>query len=485
VERGAARLELPRLTLPALHFHDTLTRRKVEFRPLRPPEVRMYHCGPTVYLRPHVGNYRAFLFADLLRRVLERWGYRVTQVMNLTDVGHLLGDGDDGEDRMEKQARKEGTDPWEITRRVSAQFFADLQALGVQPAHHYPRATEHVPEMLEMIRLLIAKGNAYRVGENVYFDVSTFPEYGKLSGNKVADLEAGARLEINPEKRHPADFALWKSDARHVMKWKSEFGEHGFPGWHIECSAMSKKYLGESFDVHTGGEDNVFPHHECEIAQSEAAHGKPFAGLWMHTQFLQVDGGKMSKSLGNVYSLDDVAAHGFTPRDYRFFALRAHYRGPLNFTWEALRGAAEGRKSLQDFRGRLRAAAGPALPDAGEPPEAAAFWAGLADDLNASAAVAALFEMRNRFLRETWSPNEAASGLAFLEEADRIFGLFDPAPAAPEGGYDDARVSALVAERQAARLAKDFARSDAIRQELTAAGVVLEDTPQGQKWHRG
>lgn len=476
------------LSLPALQFHDTLTRRKVAFRPMRPPQVRMYHCGPTVYMRPHIGNYRAFLFADLLRRVMERWGYQVTQVMNLTDVGHLLGDGDEGEDRMEKQAKKEGVDPWEITRRVSEQFFADLKALGVQPAHHYPRATDHVPEMLDMIRVLIAKGHAYRVGENVYFDVSTFPEYGKLSGNRVADLEAGARLEVNPEKRHPADFALWKSDARHVMHWESEFGKFGFPGWHIECSAMSKKYLGETFDVHTGGEDNVFPHHECEIAQSEAAHGKPFVGLWMHTHFLQVDGGKMSKSLGNVYSLDDLAARGFTPRDYRFFALRAHYRGSLNFTWEALKGAAESRKSLQDLRGRLRAAAGPALPDAGLPPEAGEFHAALADDLNASAAVAALFEMRNRFLRETWSPNEAASGLAFLEEADKIFSLFDPAPKAPEapeGGYDDARVAALVAERQAARLAKNFSRSDEIRKELTAAGIVLEDTPQGQKWHRG
>jgi len=469
---------------PALHFYDTLTRRKVEFRPLRAGEARMYHCGPTVYQRPHIGNYRAFLFADLLRRVLERWGQRVAQVMNLTDVGHLLGDDGEGEDRMEQQARKEGTDPWQIVERVSAQFFADLKALGVRPAHHYPRATAHVPEMLQMIRVLIAKGHAYRVGENVYFDVSTFKEYGKLSGNRVADLEAGARLAVNPEKRHPADFALWKSDPKHVMKWPSEFGEHGFPGWHIECSAMSRKYLGETFDIHTGGEDNVFPHHECEIAQSECAHGKPFVGLWMHTQFLQVDGGKMSKSLGNVWSLDDLAARGFSPLDYRFFALRAHYRGALNFTWEALKGATEGRKSLLDLRGRLRAAAGPALPDAGPPPEAADFDAALADDLNASAAAAALFGLRNRFLKETWSPNEAASALKFLHEADEIFGFFEPEPAADADAAADAAVEALLVERLAARKARDFARADAIRKELAAAGVVLEDTPQGQKWHR-
>jgi cysteinyl-tRNA synthetase len=479
----ALRLEFCAVSRPALHFYDTLSRRKVELRPLVPGTVRMYHCGPTVYQRPHVGNYRAFLFADLLRRTLERWGLRVTQVMNLTDVGHLLGDGDDGEDRMEKQARKEGTDPWQIVARVAEQFFADLKALGVQPAHHYPRATAHVPEMLEMIRTLLANGHAYRVVENVYFDVHSFPEYGKLSGNRVEDLEAGARLELNPEKRHPADFALWKSDPRHVMKWPSEFGEHGFPGWHIECSAMAKKYLGETFDVHTGGEDNVFPHHECEIAQSESAHGKPLARLWMHTQFLLVDGGKMSKSLGNVWLLDDLAARGFSARDFRFFALRAHYRGSLNFTWEALQGAAEGRKSLTDLRGRLRAAAGPALPEPDPPPEEAEFDAALADDLNASAAVAALFGMRNRFLRETWSPNQAASAMVFMERADAVFGFLDP-EAAGAGRLDDAGVAALVAERQAARQARDFARADAIRKQLTAAGVVLEDTPQGQKWHR-
>lgn len=469
---------------PALRFQDTLTRQRVEFQPLVAGEVRMYHCGPTVYQRPHVGNYRAFLFADLLRRVLERWDYKVTQVMNLTDVGHLLGDGDDGEDRMEKQARKEGTDPWAIVERVAEQFFADLKLLGVQPAQHYPRATAHVPEMLEMIRVLLKKGHAYRVGENVYFDVSTFPAYGKLSGNRVEDLEAGARLELNPEKRHPADFALWKSDPKHIMKWPSEFGEHGFPGWHIECSAMSKKYLGESFDIHTGGEDNVFPHHECEIAQSEAAHGHPFVRIWMHTQFLQVDGGKMSKSLGNVYSLDDLTAHGLSARDYRFFALRAHYRGSLNFTWEALKGAAEGRRSLLDLRGRLRAAAGPALPESEPPPEAADFDAALADDLNASAAVAALYELRNRFLKEIWSPNQAARALQFLQEADQIFGLFEPDVASTDGAYGDARVENLLAERAEARKNRDFARSDAIRQELTAAGIVLEDTPRGQKWHR-
>ena len=308
--------------LPPQHFWNTLTRQKEEFRPQEEGTVRMYHCGPTVYQRPHIGNYRAFLFADLLRRIFDARGYAVTQVMNLTDVGHLTDDADDGEDKLQKQAEKDQVDPWEIVRRVSEAFFIDLDALGVRPAHHYPKATDNIEQMLELIRMLLASGHAYQVGENIYFDVHSFPAYGKLSGNKVEDLEAGARLAVNDEKKHPADFALWKSDPKHLMKWPSEFGEHGFPGWHIECSAMARRYLGDTLDIHTGGEDNVFPHHECEIAQSESALGVPFSGLWMHTKFLQVDGGKMSKSLGNVYSLDDLHERGFEPLDFRFLVMR-------------------------------------------------------------------------------------------------------------------------------------------------------------------
>ena len=475
--------------LPPLRFWNTLTRRKEDFRPRVAGRVGMYHCGPTVYQRPHIGNYRAFLFADLLRRVFEARGYAVEQVMNLTDVGHLVDDADQGEDKLEAQARREKLDPWAIVERVSAQFFEDLDALGVQPAHHYPRATDNIPQMVELVQILLDKGHAYRVGDNVYFDVHSFPAYGRLSGNKVAELEAGARLEVNDEKRHPADFALWKSDPQHIMKWATAFGEHGFPGWHIECSAMARRYLGDHLDIHTGGEDNVFPHHECEIAQSECALGGPFVSLWMHTKFLKVDGGKMSKSLGNVYSLDDLRERGFDPLDLRFFVMRAHYRGSLNFTWEALKGAAEARRSLIDFRGRLLAVMGTEVVrySQADIPEPAlgwrqSFWEALSDDLNTSKAVAVLFEMRKAFLDSPPEPTAVPYWDDLLVEADRVFGLF-ATPA--EDGLSDAEVEALIGERKEARAAKDFARSDAIRDELAAAGIVLEDRADGVHWHRG
>ena len=474
-----------------LKLYNTLTRRKEVFQPIEPGKVRMYHCGPTVYQRPHIGNYRAFLFADLLRRLLELWGLEVQQVMNLTDVGHLTDDADEGEDKLQAQARKDKVDPWSIVETVSAQFFADMEALGVKPAHVYPRATDHIPEMVEMVETLLEKGHAYRVGDNVYFDVHSFPEYGRLSGNRVEDLEAGARLEVNDEKKHPADFALWKSDEKHLMKWATVFGEHGFPGWHIECSAMSRKYLGDHFDIHTGGEDNVFPHHECEIAQSCTALDGPFVNLWMHTKFLKVDGGKMGKSLGNAYSLDEIAAEGFSALDFRFLIMRGSYRNSLNFTWEALRGAAEARKNLNDFRSRLQAEVGedqvPALPlgggGAGPVAEAHdAFLRAMADDLNTSEALAALFNLRNRFMQGELAAEFLAPSLALLDQADTLFGFLDAASA---DGLDDATIDALIEERAAARAAKDFARADEIRDELTAASIVLEDTPDGVKWFRG
>lgn len=475
-----------------LHLYNTYTRAKELFQPIEEGRVRMYHCGPTVYQRPHIGNYRAFLFADLLRRVFEMGGYEVMQVMNITDVGHLLDDADDGEDKLEVQARKEQLDPWQVVANVSEQFFTDLGDLGVQPAHEYPRATDHIPEMVEMIENLIEKGHAYRVGDNVYFDVSSFPKYGQLSGNRIEDLEAGARLEINEEKKHPADFALWKSDDKHLMKWDTVFGPDGFPGWHIECSAMSRKYLGDHFDLHTGGEDNVFPHHECEIAQSVSALDTPFVNLWMHTKFLQVDGGKMGKSLGNAYTLDDLRERGFSPLDFRLLLLRGSYRSPLNFTWEALKGAAEARANLVDFRNRLLAEIGAmdsaplGLDDL--PAESAvasartSFQKALADDLNTSEAVAALFQLRSPFAQGQLDPAEYPAALAFLMEADGVFGFLE---AQSSDGPSDEDVERLIEERGAARAAKDFARADEIRDALVAAGITLEDTSEGVKWFRG
>jgi len=468
----------------AIRLYNSKSKQVEEFQPLIAGEVRMYHCGPTVYQRPHIGNYRAFLFADLLRRFFEWQQLNVVQVMNLTDVGHLTDDADDGEDKLEVQAKKDKVDPWALVDTVSKQFFADLSALNVRPAHQYPRATDHIPEMVVIIQTLLEKNHAYVVGENVYFDVQSFPEYGLLSGNRVEELEAGARLEVNQEKRHPADFALWKSDPNHIMKWETPFGPHGFPGWHVECSAMAMKYLGESFDIHTGGEDNIFPHHECEIAQSECATGVPFAKIWMHTRFLQVDGGKMSKSLGNVYLLDDVAEQGFSPLDFRFLVLRCHYRGSMNFTWDALRGAAESRKNLCDLHGRLCAVS--ATPE--DSPAIAAvaqirqgFKQALEEDLNTSAALAALFDLRTK-----WNAGELEGGgkaaMDFLQEADGVLGFLNPDI---ECELSDEEINALINQRLSAREAKDFPQADSIRDQLQSAGIVLEDGAGGTKWHRG
>jgi cysteinyl-tRNA synthetase len=466
--------------------HDTLTKEKRVFAPREPGRVRMYNCGPTVYGRIHVGNLRTFLFADVLRRWLEYLGYEVEQVMNITDVGHLQQDAEEGEDKLEAQAKKEKLDPRAIAEQYTALFFADIERLGVRNAKLYPRASDHVPQMLAIIDDLLAKGFAYQAGEDVYFDVARFPRYGKLSGNTVAELEAGARVEVREEKRHPADFALWKSDPRHLQKWSTRFGEHGFPGWHIECSAMAIQHLGEELDIHTGGEDNVFPHHECEIAQSESHTGKPFARYWMHSKFLTVDGGKMAKSLGNVYTLADVEARGHSPRALRFALIRGHYRSPLDFTWKVMEDARAALEKLDDLAARLRRLAngeGAAADEAaGRDVLARArakFEDGLNDDLNMPQALSALFELRAALLETPFGKASAAEALEFLRQADGVLGVIQL-----EEPELDARVETLLAERKAARARKDWKRSDEIRDELITLGVAIEDTPTGTVWRR-
>ena len=465
---------------------DSLTKEKRVFEPLEPGVVRMYNCGPTVYGRVHVGNLRTFLFADTLRRWLEVLGYEVRQVMNITDVGHLLDDADEGEDKIEAQARRERRDPWEISRGFTELFLRDVRELGLREPRVRPKASEHIPEMLALIEGLIAKGFAYQVGGDVYYEVAKFPRYGRLSGNTVAELEAGARIQVREEKRHPADFALWKSDPGHIMKWASRFGPDGFPGWHIECSAMAQKHLGDVLDLHTGGEDNVFPHHECEIAQSEAFTGKPFARYWMHSKFLQVDGGKMSKSLGNVWNLDDVKSRGFTPRQLRFALIRGHYRGPLNFTWGILEEARSALEKLDELCADVRAAArgerAATADQAGREAVALArarFDAGMNDDLNVPQALAALFELRG-VLRESGLGRAAAQeALSFLEHAQAALGVLQLAEQTL-----DTEMRELIAARAEARSKKDWAASDRIRDRIAALGVVLQDTPQGVVWRR-
>jgi cysteinyl-tRNA synthetase len=475
-----------------LVFYNTFSRAKEPFEAVATassgkPLVRMYNCGPTVYARQHVGNFRAFLFADTLRRWLEVKGFEVRQVMNITDVGHVVADADEGEDKIQAEAKKTGRDPWEISRHFAKLFREDLAALGVKPAMAYPHATEYIPAMLEIVDGLVAKGFAYRAGEggqDVYFDVTRFPDYGKLSGNRVEDLAAGARVEVREEKRHPADFALWKSDPAHVMKWESRYGPHGFPGWHIECSAMARALLGDELDIHTGGEDNVFPHHECEIAQSEAFTGKRFARFWMHTRFLTVDGGKMSKSLGNVYTLDDVKERGFDVRTLRFALIRGHYRSPLDFTWKVMEECKSALAGLDEMVSVLEQGDFASAPTKGEDLVArarATFVDAMDDDLGVPQALSALFTLRQDVLHGSVGGAGVDAAKDVLRLADDALGILPANDSAA-----DAAIDAKVEARNAAKAARDFALADRLRKELTEAGVVLQDMPGGKTiWRRG
>jgi cysteinyl-tRNA synthetase len=501
----------PRLSL---RLYNTLTHREEPFETLEPGHVRMYNCGPTVYNHAHIGNMSAYMLADLLRRAFEYAGYRVTQVINITDVGHMTLDdqGGGGEDKLEAAARAQHRTPWDIARTYTQRYFADLDTLNIRAAHYYPRATEFVPEMIRIVETLVAKGLAYVVpGGDVYFEVTRFPDYGKLSGQKLADLDAGARVEVRAEKRHPADFALWKQDPKHVMQWESPWGR-GFPGWHIECSAMSMRYLGESFDVHTGGEDNIFPHHECEIAQSEGATGKPFVRYWLHTRFLQVEGKKMSKSLGNFYTVPDLLAKGYSGREVRYALLSTHYRTQSNFTMDGLESARKNLERIDNLVAKLEELAAAKLTG-GEPAGAGTtradlgfihdaekrFDEALAADLNLSGALAALFDFIREANKRSLGPIEATTALTWLRDIDRVLGVifFRPVPAempaapapATGGGWLKpeewpADVKALVDAREAARKSKDWKESDRLRGEVAKLGHLVEDTPKGPRVKR-
>lgn len=471
-------------------FTNTLTRRREPFVPLEAGVVRMYNCGPTVYDHPHIGNFRAFVFADILRRSLEYAGFQVRQVMNLTDVGHMTVDDlrDIGEDKLEAAALRAGKTPMEIADQYAAEFFDWIDRLNVRRAHVYPRATEHIPEMIEIIRRLVDRGYAYASGGNVYFDLTRFPRYGALSGNTPARLQAGARVEPAPDKRHPFDFALWKRDPKHLMQWDSPWGR-GFPGWHIECSAMSMKHLGETLDIHTGGEDNIFPHHECEIAQSEAATGKTFVRLWMHVRHLLVNGRKMSKSEGTFLRGEDLLSRGEDPMALRYLLLSVHYGTNLNFTWEALEAAGSALDRLRRFHQRLvdavRASAG--VPSHPAIPRTCAralkeFQAALEDDLNLSAGLAVVHEfMRtvNALMDErALSPEDAERALMALLRIDSVLGILErEKPMVLPPGAESA-----IRRREQLRSERQYAEADRIRAELRRVGVLLEDTPQGTRW---
>ncbi len=457
-----------------LKVYNTLSRKKEEFVPVDEKCVRMYSCGPTVYSYAHIGNLRTYIFMDIIRRVLRYDGYKIKGVMNITDVGHLLSDGDEGEDKMAKAAREQKKTPWEIAAYYTDVFFKDIDALHIGRPEIIAKATEHIPEMIEFVQALLEKGYAYEITDGIYFDIQKFPTYGQLSGQTLDDKEAGARVEENSEKRHPADFALWKkADKNHIMQWESPWGM-GFPGWHIECSAMSRKYLGEVFDIHSGGIDAVPVHHENEIAQNEARAGKKTVNYWMHGEFMMVDGGKMSKSLGNVYTIAQLREKGYDPIDYRFFCLNAHYRNKLNFTFEGLTSAKTSRERImaQLYQHKIADVAADEEKLASYKQK---FCEAINDDLNIPLALGILFNL----LKEPKSKDVYALALDF----DRVFGLgFDKVqPPKQENASCDypKEVADLIEERKNAKKEKDFDRADKIRAEIEALGYAIKDTREG------
>ncbi|MGB8226831.1 MAG: cysteine--tRNA ligase [Sedimentisphaerales bacterium] len=464
-----------------LKLYNTLTRKVEEFVPMQQGKVGMYSCGPTVYSHPHIGNFRSFLVADLLKRFLEFKGFRVTHIMNITDVGHLVDDADEGADKLEETARKQKKDPLEIAKVYTESFMEASRLLNIKPPDKYPKATEHIKEMIDMIKILIDKGYAYVVGHNVYYDVTKFANYGQLSGNTLEDLNAGARIEVNPEKKNPQDFALWKHDPKHLQQWDSPWGK-GFPGWHIECSAMSSKYLGAEFDIHTGGEDNIFPHHECEIAQSDAASGKKFVHYWLHTSFLVFNGEKMSKSKGNLYTIQELVEKGFKKNAIRYALISSHYKQNYNFTFDGLKAAEQAIDKIQqcvlhleEFRknkkeGQVRESVQKLSSNC-----LAEFDEALCDDLNISKALAVCFD----FLREVNKINDINSteAGALLDTINKIDSVLSVLETTSEEVPN--KIKELAEKRKAAKLNKDWKTADAVRSEILAEGWTVEDTVGG------
>ena len=454
-----------------LYFYDTYTREKREFVPLKPGVVGLYTCGPTVYNFAHLGNMRTYIFEDLLRRTLEFNGYQVKHVMNITDVGHLTSDADTGEDKMEKGSRRTGMTAWQIADFYTAEFRKDMARLNIAEPTIWSRATDHITEQIEFIRCIEAAGYTYQTSDGVYFDTSKMSSYGYLGRLDVAGLQAGMRIDMG-EKRHPTDFALWKfspGDQKRQMEWESPWGV-GFPGWHIECSAMSAKYLGPYFDIHCGGEDHVTVHHTNEIAQTEACYGTRLANFWMHAYFLQVNDNeheRMSKSSGDFLRVETLVEKGYDPLAYRMFCLNASYRQKLNFSWEGLDAAA---KSLDRLRAISHELGDPSVADEDYLDR---FSEMVNDDLNMPRAIALVWELVRSALPE-------GVRKATLLKFDAVLGL-GLANWKPSDGEAPAEVVALLHERQQARAEKRWQDADALRDRIAAAGWELMDTPEGPK----
>lgn len=484
-----------------MKIYNTVSRQKEELISEKDNTLRIYSCGPTVYNYAHIGNMRTYIFMDIMRRVFKRAGFSLIHVMNITDVGHLVSDSDEGEDKMAKAAREQQKTPLEIAAYYTSCFMKDIASLNIEIPEIIPKATGHIDEMVEFVKELEDKGFAYETGDGIYFDISRFPSYGKLSGIDLEEQLAGARVEVNEDKRNPADFALWKKAPKeHIMQWPSPWGM-GYPGWHIECSAMSRKYLGETFDIHTGGVDHIPIHHENEIAQSEALIGKNWVRYWLHAEFLLVDNGKMSKSLGNVYTIGQLENRGFSPLVYRYFCLNGHYRSKLNFTFDGMKAAKISLQRLYDLVLSHKEAAVEkadtiqleALTNDWEKEFSEAIY----DDLNIPKALGIVWNTA-RYSKK--------SNLIYklLLEFDKILGLdFAKAtpikvetPVIPFSGYEgdalpdlsyagiDKDTLHIINMRQKARAEKNWKTADELRAKLKNAGIVLEDTNAGTKIHK-
>ena len=469
-----------------LYLYNYLTRKKETFKPLKRGPVGLYTCGPTVYNFAHIGNLRTYVFEDVLRRTLEYSGYKVRHVMNITDVGHLTSDADTGEDRLEKGAKREGKSVWDIARFFTNEFKTDIKKLNILPAHVLTPATANIKEQIKIIQTLIKKGYAYETPTAVYFNVPKFKQYSHYSRQPLENILVGARHEVvvDQEKKHPADFVLWFKLVghfkNHTMRWPSPWGT-GFPGWHIECSAISTKYLGQPFDIHTGGVDHIFPHHTNEIAQSQAAIGKPLARFWLEGEFLQVDGGKMSKSLENFYTLADIKKKGFSPLAFRYLALTAHYRSKINFTWESLRAASEALEHLYDFVRELKSTPHTAKKKIGSNAIAtfkSNFDKSISDDLDTPKALAVIWKLIREYNKNQKS-FDPKSVLKLLLAFDEVLGLglktVKAESAPPE-------VTKLLKERETLRKASDWSGADKIRNKLVNLGWQIKDTPSGPQF---
>ena len=455
----------------SIKIYNTLTRKKEEFNPINENEVKMYSCGPTVYYFAHIGNLRAYLFMDNLRRVLKYNGYKLKHVMNITDVGHLVSDADEGEDKMMKAAKRENKNPYEIAQFYTEAFLKDIDSLNIDRPEIIAKATEHIDIMEEYVKKIIENGYTYQTEDTVYFDTSKLDKYGLLSNRNIDDQKAGARVEFDRNKRNISDFALWiKAPENHIMKWDSFFGR-SYPGWHLECSAMGYKYLGEHFDIHTGGVDHIPIHHENEIAQSKGFSGKVPANYWMHVEFLQINGGKMSKSLNNLYTLKDLEEKGYEPLVYRIFNYTSNYRAQINFTFEAMDAAKIAVNRLRD--GYLKHSEGNAeISDEEIKNYEDRFLEAINDDLNMPVAMSVVWDVVK-------NPNKSKKLQELLLKFDEVLGLNLKECQREEKQELPVEIQELVNARNEARLNKNWNESDRIRDILIEKGYTVKDSKQG------